>query len=404
MNDARPLSILMLAPLAPWPVNSGSKVRMFHLTRALSARHRVTMIALGTPAAAHADAQRHLPEADLHSLPDPRPPRRTSGILRSLRRDEPIHVSRAWNAAAAGRICRLDRTFDVVHVFHLTMTQYLPFVRARLAVYDPMGHEGVYMERLALTVPAIWRPFVRWNLRRVRGYEPKAVAAFDCVLSVSEVETPMFRRIARPGATVATVPIAPDTSELLKMAPAEGNSQMVLFGGSLDWFPNIDAARFLAREVWPMVSARLPGARLVIAGKDPGDDVRSLGTVPGVTVVANPSSMLPWLSEASVVTAPIRTGSGIKIKTVEAMAAGKAVVATTLGCEGWDVSDGVHLRRADTAAAFAESVVALLSDAQSRRRLGTAAQQLVRERYTIERMVQRVEELYRTGLASAGAA
>lgn len=398
MNGVRPLSVLMLAPLPPWPVNSGSKVRMFHLTQGLSASHRVTLFALRTPPTATADVQQHLPLVELHGVPGPPSGRRAGAIVRSLRRGEPIHVAEAWSAEAAGALARLRITFDVLHVFHLTMVQYLPFVRARLSVYDPMGDESVYMERLGRTAPVAWRPVVRWNLGRVRAYESRATAAFDCVLSVSDIETPSFQRAARPGAKVVTVPIAPDTTELLKMPPSEGTGQTVLFGGSLDWFPNIDAARFLATDVWPLVHSRVPGARLCIAGKDPVDDVRRLATMPAVTVVANPPSMLPLLRDASIVTAPIRTGSGIKIKTVEAMAAGKAVVATSLGCEGWDVTDGVHLRRADTAAPFADALVELLSDTGARRRLGIAAQQLVRERYTIEGMVQRVEEIYRGGL------
>ncbi len=399
MNDRPALNILMLAPLAPWPVNSGSKVRMFHLARALGTRHRVTLFSLRTPSNARREMEAHLPAVDLRSVGSPPSGRRASAVLRSVRRGEPLHVSEAWSRDAAASLAQFKRQFDVVHVFHLTMVQYLPFVQGGLRVYDPMGDETLYMERLARTAPRAWRPFVRWNLGRIRHYESQAVAAFDSVLSVSPLETPHFQRAARRGATVVTVPIAPDTSELLKLVPSEGTAETVLFGGTLDWFPNIDAARFLARDVWPSVRTRFGDARLMIAGKDPVGQVRELGTLPGVTVLANPSSMIPLLRDAAVVTAPIRTGSGIKIKTVEAMAAGKAVVATGLGCEGWDVTDRVHLRRADTPAAFAEAIVELLRDPAARRRLGSAAQQLVREKYTVDRMVQQVEEIYCGGLA-----
>jgi glycosyltransferase involved in cell wall biosynthesis len=399
----RPLSILVLAPFPPWPANSGSKVRMFHLTKALSARHRVTLLALRTSTAAAADMRRQLPDVEVRSVDGPPNRRRLGAIVRSVRRSEPVHVAEAWDDRAVRELTRLD-TFDIVHVFHLTMVQYLPLVRSRFTVYDPMGDESVYMERLSRTVSAIKRPFVRWNLRRVRAYETSAAHAFDAILSVSAVETARFERAARPGATVATVPIAPDTSELLRSPPSAGTEQTVLFGGTLDWFPNIDAVRFLAEEVWPKVRERAGEARLIVAGKDPVDEIRRLESAPGVIVIANPSSMFPLLRDAAVVAVPIRTGSGIKIKTIEAMAAGKAIVATELGCEGWDVVDGVHLRRADGAAAFADALVELLEDASARLCLGTAAQQLVRERYTIERMVEQVEGVYRTGLASVGAA
>ena len=397
------LSILVLAPLPPWPANSGSKVRMFHLTKALSARHRLTLLSLRTSPAVGDDMRRQLPQVELRSIDGPPNRRGWRSLLRSVRRGEPVHVAEAWSAQAAREIARLG-TFDVVHVFHLTMVQYLPLVRRRLAVYDPMGDESVYMERLSRTVSAMRRPFVRWNLRRVRAYETEAIRQFDAILSVSAVETPRFARAARAGATVATVPIAPDTAELLTAPPAVGTAQTVLFGGTLDWFPNIDAVRFLAHQVWPHVRRRVPGARLIVAGKDPADEIRRLESVAGVTVIANPPSMFPLLRDAAVVAVPIRTGSGIKIKTVEAMAAGKAIVATDLGCEGWDVADGIHLRRAQDATAFAAALVDLLADESARRRLGTAAQQLVRERYTIDRMAGDIEDIYRSGLATAGAA
>ena len=399
----RPLSILVLAPLPPWPVNSGSKVRMFHLTKALSARHRVTLLSLRTSAAAAEDVRRQLPEVELRSVDGPPNHRGLRSIVRSLQRGEPIHVAEAWSPQAAGELARLG-SYDILHIFHLTMVQYLPLVRGRFAVYNPMGDESVYMERLSRTISAVWRPVVRWNLRRVRAYETRATRAFDAVLSVSAVETPRFEREAKAGAIVATVPIAPDTGELLKMAPTAGSAQTVLFGGTLDWFPNIDAVRFLVEDVWPAVRERSPKARLIIAGKDPVEEIRRLESVAGVTVVANPPSMFPLLRDAAVIAVPIRTGSGIKIKTVEAMAAGKAIVATALGCEGWDAVDGIHLRRADDAATFAKALVELLADESARRRLGTAAQELVRERYTVERMVDRIEGIYRSGLAAAGVA
>ena len=399
----RPSSILVLAPLPPWPVNSGSKVRMFHLTKALSARHRVTLVSLRTSPAAAEDMRRQLPNVEVRGIDGPPNRRSLRTIVRSLRRGEPIHVSEAWSERAARELSELE-SFDILHVFHLTMVQYLPLVRGRFRVYDPMGDESVYMERLSRTVSAIKRPIVRWNLRRVRAYETSAARAFDAVLSVSAVETARFERDARAGATVATIPIAPDTTELLRASPSAGTAQTVLFGGTLDWFPNIDAVRFLAEDVWTEVGRRLPGARLIIAGKDPVEEIRRLESLSGVTVVANPPSMFPLLRDAAVIAVPIRTGSGIKVKTVEAMAAGKAIVTTEFGCEGWDVIDGVHLRRADSTSAFAEALIDLLEDESLRHRLGTAAQQLVRERYTIERMVDQIEAIYQTGLASAGAA
>lgn len=395
----------MLAPLPPWPVNNGSKVRMFHLARLLSKRHDVTLLAL-SPDGANAPEQlaTQLPGVELKVVRcgarSSRPIRAVRALLGTL----PLHVAEAWDVRVAEAVADLSvRPFDVLHVFHMTMAQYTSYARAQFSVYDPMGNETLYMERLIGAAPGVWAPFLKMNLRRVRRYEAWAASRCDAVVSVSQTEAEYFRRSARPDAPVMTIPIAPDTSQLLGLESGAADRPVVLFSGSLDWYPNIDAARFLVRKIWPAVRRARPDAELWLAGKDPVSAIQALAHG-GVKVIANPDSMLPLLRSAAVVAVPIRTGSGTKIKTVEAMAAGKAIVATTLGCEGWDVEDGTHLRRRDAPGEFASAIVDLLENAGERGRLGAAARALVRERYTAEGMVAQFEALYASGLVRAGAA
>lgn len=398
--------ILMLAPLPPWPANNGAKVRMFHLARLLGCRHAVTLLVLapggGTAAEPLAAA---LPNVEVSVVQASARSSTPIRALRALLGREPLHVTEAWDRRMAQAVTEASkRPFDVLHVFHMTMAQYAPYATARLSVYDPMGNESLYMERMIASAPRWWAPFLAANLRRVRRYEAWATSRFDAVVSVSDLETEYFRRAARADALVSAIPIAPDTTHLLALEQPPADRPVVLFTGSLDWFPNIDGARYLVQHIWPLVISRRPDAELWLAGKDPTAAVLDLGRTAGVTVIPNPHSMLPLLRDAAVVAVPIRTGSGTKIKTVEAMAAGKAIVTTTLGCEGWEVENGTHLRRADRPVEFADALVGLLGDPAERSRMGAAARTLVRERYTAEGMVDRFEALYAAGLARAGAA
>lgn len=406
MTADRRWRILMLAPLSPWPVNNGSKVRMFHLARLLSQRHDVTLLAQspdGPDAAGHLAAE--LPGVELTVVHCAAQSSRPIRAVRALFGRLPLHVSEARDARMSQAVTDASaHPYDVLHVFHMTMVQYVSQARARFSVYDPMGNETLYMERMIAAAPWLWAPFLRMNMTRVRRYEAWAASRCDAVVSVSELEAEYFRRFARPDARVVTIPIAPDTAQLLALEPLAAARPVVLFSGSLDWFPNTDAAAFLVRSIWPEVRRARADAELWLAGKDPTPEIRKLGRTAGVKVIANPDSMLPLLQSAAVVVVPIRTGSGTKIKTVEAMAAGKAIVATTLGCEGWDVQDGTHLRRRDEPGEFARAIVNLLDNAGERARLGAAARALVRERYTAEGMVARFEALYASGLLRAGAA
>ncbi|HXG70626.1 MAG TPA: glycosyltransferase family 4 protein [Gemmatimonadaceae bacterium] len=406
MSGPKPRRILMLAPLAPWPANNGAKVRMFHLARLLSRRHAVTLLVLAPEGQGVTDPlATALPGVEVRVVPSAARSPRPMRAIQALVGRQPLHVSEAWNPRMAAAVAEESRRpFDVLHVFHMTMAQYVTYAKAPLLVYDPMGHEALYMERMIASAPRLWAPFLKANLRRVRRYEAWATSRFDAVVAVSDLEAAYFRQAARPDALVATIPIAPDTNQLLALEATGADRPVVLFTGSLDWFPNIDAARYLVQQIWPLVIRARPDAELWLAGKDPAPDVRELARAAGVSVVANPDSMLPLLRDAAVVAVPIRTGSGTKIKTVEAMAAGKAIVTTTLGCEGWDVADGTHVRRADGPEEFARALVALLGDPAERARMGTAARNLVRQRYTADGMVERFEALYTAGLARAGAA
>ena len=406
MTPSRRWRILMLAPLLPWPVNNGSKVRMFHLARLLSKRHDVTLLALSPDAAGAAEQlAAELPGVELKVVRCAARSSRPIRAVRALLGRLPLHVSEAQDVRMSQAVADVSRRpFNVLHVFHMTMVQYESSARAEFSVYDPMGNETLYMRRMIAAAPSLWAPFLKMNLTRVRRYEAWAASRCDAVVSVSGLEAEYFRESARPDALVVTIPIAPDTTRLLALESDNAGFPVVLFSGSLDWYPNIDAARFLVHKIWPEVRRSRADAELWLAGKDPTPEIQELARTAGVRVIANPGSMLPLLQSAAVVVVPIRTGSGTKIKTIEAMAAGKAIVTTSLGCEGWDVLDGTHLRRRDAPGEFANAIVDLLENPAERARLGAAARALVRERYTAEEMVGRFEALYAAGLVRAGAA
>jgi glycosyltransferase involved in cell wall biosynthesis len=152
----------------------------------------------------------------------------------------------------------------------------------------------------------------------------------------------------------------------------DAREPIVMFLGSMDWEANIDAVEYFCHDIWPAVRAAVPSARFRIVGRNPharvvrlaGASVEVTGTVP---------SVVEYLKEAAVVVVPLRVGGGTRLKIFEAMAAGRAVVSTSVGAEGLDVSSGRDLMLADEPTGFAEAVAMLLNDSERRRTLGTAA-------------------------------
>jgi len=175
--------------------------------------------------------------------------------------------------------------------------------------------------------------------------------------------------------------------------PLPGNVPLILFTGTMNYPPNVDAARFFVRSIFPRIHRAVPGARFMIVGRDPLPVVQRLHDGEKIVVTGAVPDVASYFSGATVVVAPIRFGGGTRIKILEAMAQRKAVVSTTIGAEGIEGQSGKHFILADAPAAFADACLSLLRNSDLRERLGNEAYCLVRDQYQwsqIERQVQRI--------------
>jgi glycosyltransferase involved in cell wall biosynthesis len=206
----------------------------------------------------------------------------------------------------------------------------------------------------------------------------------DLVLVTSERERRILARLL-PGGRIDVVPNGADVSALSSPQLDSEAPDRVVFTGSLDYYPNTQAVQFFARHCWPLVRAEVPSATWEIVGRNPPVEVQSLAVLPGVIVSGSVPSVLPYLAAAAVAVVPLLVGSGTRLKILEALAMGKAVVSTTMGCEGLVLEPGHHLVVADEPEAFARAVVTLLRDPERRAALGAAGRALVEAEYSWER-------------------
>ena len=205
-------------------------------------------------------------------------------------------------------------------------------------------------------------------------YEQKMVRRFDHVIAVSEHDKKLMTAWVEP-ARVSVVPTGVDTGEFSPGPEPRQQEPLVVFVGAMDWEPNVDAVKYFRGEMWPLVLAKVPGAKFRIVGRNPDRRVLALAG-PSVEVTGRVPSVVEHLREAAVVVVPLRIGGGTRLKIYEAMAVGKAVVSTTVGAEGLDVHHDEDMILADSPASFAESVITLLSDPDLRSRQGRAAAEL----------------------------
>ncbi|MGC9335029.1 MAG: glycosyltransferase, partial [Anaerolineae bacterium] len=238
--------------------------------------------------------------------------------------------------------------------------------------------------------------FVQW--RRLRAYERRTCRAADAVVAVSEADAAALRRLV-PGLEPAVVPngvdlrfyteaVAPSD---LSHRPSKGD---LVFTAKMDFRPNVDAVLWFAREVLPLVRRGAPGARFWVVGKDPHPRLAPLRDDPAVQITGWVEDQRPYIAAAGVYVIPLRMGGGTRLKVLEAMAMGKAIVSTTVGCEGFEVVPGRELVVADTPAGFAEAVLRLLGNPAQQERLGQAGQDFAASRYDWRLIVPKLEAVY----------
>jgi glycosyltransferase involved in cell wall biosynthesis len=212
------------------------------------------------------------------------------------------------------------------------------------------------------------------EFKRILAYEEAAVKRFHHVIAVSEHDRKLMSRWVDP-ARVTVVPTGVDLRQYVPDDSGREPEPLVMFVGAMDWEPNIDAVEYFCKEIWPLVLTRIPAARFRIVGRNPDRRVQSLASS-SVEVTGRVPSVIDQLREAAVVVVPLRIGGGTRLKIYEAMAAGKAVVSTSVGAEGLDVHHDRDIVLADSSGAFIDSIVTLLQDSLLRKRYERSAAEL----------------------------
>jgi glycosyltransferase involved in cell wall biosynthesis len=226
--------------------------------------------------------------------------------------------------------------------------------------------ESEIWRRRALTESSPARRLLyRLEFKKMLAYERSTVRKFHHVVAVSEHDRQLMGAWTDPS-RITVVPTGVDLQQY-RRAPSSGAVvPLVLFVGAMDWEPNIDAVEYFCREVWPSIQARIPAALFRIVGRNPVRRVQRLASI-SVEVTGSVPSVVDHLRDAAVVVVPLRVGGGTRLKIYEAMAAGKAVVSTSVGAEGLDVHHGHDIVLADGPEVFGGAVIELLQNAELRR-------------------------------------
>jgi glycosyltransferase involved in cell wall biosynthesis len=281
-------------------------------------------------------------------------------------------------------------SFDIIHVYMLRMAEYaenIPLPKV-LELIDSMQlnfERRLEMERFPQ------RFFFQVELARLKYYEPQAVKAYNRAVVVSDIDKEFINGVSKK----KMVRISPgvDTS---KFYPQEKpvTPRVMAFTGNMGYFPNENAIRWFMENCFEIIRRSVPDVRLVIAGKGPGKKIRRYGDGQWVTVTGEVQSIAEILRGVRLAIAPMRSGSGMQFKILEAMACGLPVVTTTLGLGAIPARHNKEIIVADDAESFADLCVRILTDDALAVRVGVEALKLVKEEFTWEHNAAEIEKIY----------
>src|SRR5437867_8283001 len=382
------MRILFLAPNPPSSKTGGGSIRMLHMVRFLGQRFPLDLVAPALPGMEEAESLLRNVCSSMVFVP-PRP----SYPWRRFVRLGPYETDPSLASTIHSRLA--TQGYSAVQVEKPAMLPYLPKDLRTPIILDTWAY-GLAGPLRALRHEAgvLIRARNLLQLIRFSIFDAFCWPETSCILVVSEEDRIRCQQ-ERPGRKVLVIPNGFDCSAVRPGTPRDEEPPVVLFTGDMGFLPNVDAALFLACRIFPEIRRVHPNAELRLVGRNPDPRLRNLsGSRSGITVTGAVEDMVPYLHAATVYVAPHFTGAGTRPKLLEAMAAGLAIVTTSIGIEGIEASHDQEVVIANDRSSLIAAILRLLGNPQERIRLGNAARRLMEERYDWLRCLTPLESFY----------
>jgi glycosyltransferase involved in cell wall biosynthesis len=393
-------SALVVTPRIPWPRDDGGKIVLWQSVWSVAQDYDTTLVTLTLPGE---EVVPPPPEfrtlgVDVVRVPH-RPPPLPIALIRGTMGRWPYtltrHHSRTLEDILRRIVARRKPSFVLLN--NLSLATHLDSVPGQTVVLRQQNAEHLLLGRYAdgLANP-VARAFARAQASRLLRTEADLCARCDLVLAIQEIEADTFRRIA-PTARVEVVPIGIDMGRYLPRAPEVPPIGLIV--GSFNWPPNAEGARRFLERGWPRVKARVPGARLRLAGKNLSSELARESRSVGADAVGYVDDMAVEFARAAALVVPLWVGAGARVKIVESLAARLPVVTTSLGAEGLGLEPGTHAVFAETPEALGDALADLLAKPDRGLALADAGCRFVRAHFSLDAVTRHTIELCASAVA-----
>jgi glycosyltransferase involved in cell wall biosynthesis len=399
------MNILMLTQVLPYPPDSGPKVKTYNVIKYLAQHHQVTLVSF-----VRGDQSEHVRHLErycraVYTVPIARGALRDAWYMGlSFLARQPFLMIRDDRRAMRQLIARLSatRSFDVVHADQLNMGQYAERVPGAFKVLDTHNALWLLYRRLWETMsrgPKKWLLGRDW--RMLKSYEGRLVREFDAVMAVSHEDETALYEAAGQAVDITVIPIAVDTDQV-RAVERESEPKHILHIGTMYWPPNIDGVQWFIGHIYPLIRKQRPDVQFDVIGSRPPADLLTLNESGlGINVTGYVQDPIPYQKKAAALVVPLRSGGGMRVKILNALAEGIPIVSTTIGYEGIAVTPGQHILVGDTPEEFATQVLRLLDDPAFGRELAANGRKLAEMIYDYRHVCRPLDKIYARAASKA---
>ena len=395
------MNVVTVSSYLPHPANSGGRIRTLNLLTRLARRHTITFIAnrCANPAesrAARSFLKAHgmeVVEVEQAAIPPKKGPAFYLRLAANLASKVPYSVASHTSPAieVAVRAFASRQSVDLWQAeWAASVEAFRSIAGARKIVMAP-NVETLIWERYAVNET---NPLKRWYInqqaRKFERFERRTFAAAERVVTVTHDDAALVRD--RFGMSrVDVVDNGIDRAYFEGVKP-DRDPRKILFLGSLDWRPNLDAISLLLDDIFPKVLAEVPEATLDIVGRGPSESLRKrIEATPSARLHADVADVRPYLATNGAMVVPLRIGGGSRLKILEALATGLPVISTTVGAEGLELRDGVEIEIADTPEAIAQGLIRAIREPRRAAGIAAKGRALVLDRYDWDHLAEALE-------------
>jgi polysaccharide biosynthesis protein PslH len=389
------MNILQIASKVPYPLYDGGAIGIYNISRFLALRgHKITFLTFSPDRSSCTDFEQY---CQLFIIREDKQ-NKMLGVVKNIFSKTPYTFQKYYSKSMIDLIDDRIRNnnFDIVHIDHLHLAFYGKYIKEKYGipvVLREHNFETLIWERLsAMEKNFLKKIFYSYQYKKVRKYEPAMCEMFDKCLMVTNIDKDKLLRCSNR-IKAEVVPAGVDVEYFKEKYTGKTNELSILFIGSLDWFPNIDAFSWFYEKIFPEIIKKYPTLKLYVVGKKPPSWISNIKNN-NLIICGMVEDVREYIDHCEICVVPLRIGGGMRIKILEMFAMKKAIVSTSVGCEGIEVKDKKHLLIANTEKEFIDSISIYLEDKELKNRIGINGFNLVNEIYRWDMIAKKLEEIY----------